>query len=83
MITFVAQGQLNSSDTKLTRSSLGSSSGGGAETTNPLTMSDRGLVQRQQEVMAQQDAVLGQIEKGVDRLHSQVRSPSLSPQPFF
>ncbi len=71
----VYQAQLNSSDTKLTRNSFGNQNAG--ETTNPLTMSDRGLIQRQQEVMQQQDAMLGQIEKGVDRLHSQV-SPILT-----
>lgn len=44
----------------------------GQETTNPLTLSDRGLIQRQQEVIQQQDQMLSQIERGVDRLHSQV-----------
>lgn len=62
---------------------VGTSSSGGAtarnsnpnfgqETSNPLTLSDRGLVQRQQEVIQQQDQMLSQIERGVDRLHSQV-----------
>eukprot|EP00981_Chlorochromonas_danica_P013730 scaffold6806_cov177-Ochromonas_danica.AAC.2 len=47
--------------------------GGGASTTttiNPLA-SDRSLIQRQQEVIKMQDAVLLDIEKGVDRLHGQ------------
>jgi hypothetical protein len=38
---------------------------------NPM-ISDRGLVQRQQEVMKQQDLMMLDIEKGVGRLHEQV-----------
>jgi hypothetical protein len=51
----------------MTRNSLNT-----PETVNPLALTDRGLVQRQMEVIAQQDAMLGQIEQGVGRLHNQV-----------
>ncbi len=40
---------------------------------NPLLTSDRALIQRQREVMQMQDSMLVDIEKGVDRLHNQVR----------
>jgi hypothetical protein len=40
---------------------------------NPLATSERGLVLRQQEVIAQQDMMISDIGHGVDRLHAQVR----------
>jgi len=42
------------------------------EVHNPLNISDKGLILRQQQVMKEQDKVLLDIEKGVDRLHQQV-----------
>lgn len=48
--------------------------GGGVTTINPLTTSDRSLIQRQQEVIKMQDSVLLDIEKGVDRLHGQAQT---------
>lgn len=45
---------------------------------NPLATSDRGLIQRQQEVMRQQDEVILDIERGVDRLHNTVMSLTLT-----
>eukprot|EP01039_Chlorochromonas_danica_P008276 gene8276-9125_t len=42
-----------------------------SSTYNPVTTSDRALVQRQQEVIKLQDTVLLDIERGVDRLHQQ------------
>lgn len=53
-------------------SSMGTSSvTSSANTTviNPLTTTDRGLVQRQKEVMKMQDDMILDIEKGVDRIH--------------
>lgn len=44
---------------------------------NPLLTSDRALIQRQREVMKMQDEMLVDIEKGVDRLHTQVSHLSL------
>lgn len=54
----------------------GSTSGFGGmsiSTLNPLqinSVSDRGLAQRQEQVIQQQDAIIADIEKGVDRLHN-------------
>jgi hypothetical protein len=39
---------------------------------NPMTTTDRGLIQRQREVMKMQDEMIFDIEKGVDKLHSTV-----------
>jgi hypothetical protein len=39
---------------------------------NPLLTSDQALLQRQREILRLQDSALGDIEKGVDRLHTQV-----------
>ena len=36
-----------------------------------MTTSDKALAQRQKDVVKQQDAMLMQIEEGVDRLHGQ------------
>lgn len=38
---------------------------------NPLNMSDRGLAQRQQQIIGLQDEMLGDISRNVDRLHGQ------------
>lgn len=38
---------------------------------NPVALSDRGLVQRQQQTMRDQDSVIQEIGTGVDRLHQQ------------
>lgn len=38
---------------------------------NPVTTSDRGLIQRQQDVMRLQDDMIAEIGVGVDRLHGQ------------
>ena len=53
----------------------GSTSGGGLSisTLNPLqinSVSDRGLAQRQEQMIQQQDAIIADIERGVDRLHN-------------
>lgn len=55
--------------------------GGGAKTggntksetsvLNPVALSDRGLVQRQQQTIRDQDSVIQDIGSGVDRLHQQ------------
>ena len=45
---------------------------GDVSTFNPMATSDKALLQRQREVMKMQDEMLGDIEKGVDRLHNQV-----------
>jgi hypothetical protein len=54
----------------------GGSGGGDAEdstgTHNPIIVSEKALLQRQREVLKQQDLALLDIEKGVDRLHEQV-----------
>ena len=42
------------------------------EVVNPLGQSDKALKQRQKEVIALQDNMLLDIEKGVNRLHEQV-----------
>lgn len=39
---------------------------------NPIQTSNKGLVQRQQDVMKKQDEIILEIGKGVDRLHVQV-----------
>lgn len=39
---------------------------------NPIIVSEKVLLQRQREVLKQQDLALLDIEKGVDRLHNQV-----------
>lgn len=39
---------------------------------NPLNTSDRGLVQRQKDIIKLQDDMMLDISKGVDRLHDQV-----------
>lgn len=41
---------------------------------NPINTSDKGLIQRQQDVMKLQDEMVLDIAKGVDRLHDQVRN---------
>jgi hypothetical protein len=46
--------------------------GGGNTSFNPINTSDKGLMQRQQEVMGLQDEMLLDISKGVDRLYIQV-----------
>jgi hypothetical protein len=38
---------------------------------NPMQMNDASLLQRQRDVIAQQDAMVSDIGKGVDRLHRQ------------
>lgn len=47
---------------------------GAVETTayNPVTMSDRALVQKQKDVIKLQDEMLLDIESGVGRLHEKV-----------
>lgn len=42
-------------------------------TYNPMGTTDQGLVQRQQDVIKEQDETLAQIESGVGRLHEKVR----------
>lgn len=39
---------------------------------NPVSTTDRGLVQRQRDVMKLQDDMLMEIESGVDQLHGKV-----------
>jgi hypothetical protein len=46
-------------------------------TANPLNVSDRGLIQKQNEVMKMQDSILNEIERGVGRLHNQVNKKKL------
>ncbi len=48
-------------------------------TKNPLTVSDHGLVQRQQAIMKQQDLMMVDIESGVGRLQQKVMP---HPPPF-
>ena len=62
----------------MTYANGGSGGGGGhgtgdnPDTHNPLIVSEKALLQRQREVLKQQDLALLDIEKGVDRLHNQV-----------
>mmetsp|Transcript_12743 Transcript_12743/g.19193 ORF Transcript_12743/g.19193 Transcript_12743/m.19193 type:complete len:205 (+) Transcript_12743:55-669(+) len=59
---------------QLTYVAIPSSQSGGAPmemSSNPLQTSDKGLVQRQQDVMRMQDDMLQDIGKGVDRLYGQ------------
>jgi hypothetical protein len=39
---------------------------------NPLNLSDRALILRQMEIIHEQDLILVDIERGVNRLHDQV-----------
>lgn len=41
-----------------------------------MGQSDKSLLQKQKEVIALQDNMLTDIEKGVNRLHEQVSSPN-------
>ena len=51
-----------------------------ASSNNLSTFSDKGLIQRQQEIMKLQDAALKDIEKGVGRLHDQAKDISAETQ---
>ena len=53
---------------------LGSESKTAEVSMNPINTSDRGLIQRQQDVIKLQDEMVLDISKGVDRLHDQVIS---------
>ena len=46
-------------------------SGGGMSTMNPLQLNDSGLLQRQKDVIQMQDEMVGDLGRGVDRLHRQ------------
>ena len=48
-----------------------SEGGTGGVITNPITLSERGLIQRQQATMREQDEMIGEIGSGVGRLHQQ------------
>lgn len=46
-------------------------SNGETTVVNPVALSDRGLVQRQEQTMRDQDSIIKDIGSGVDRLHQQ------------
>jgi len=62
---------LSSATNPLIPNAAAGGGGGGANAKSMGNFSDRGLVQRQHEVIAQQNLALKDIEKGVSRLHEQ------------
>ena len=68
--------KVNLASITFTNGGSGSKGGGGmedsADTHNPIIVSEKALLQRQREVLKQQDLALLDIEKGVNRLHEQV-----------
>ena len=58
--------------------------GSGSVITNPITLSDRGLLQRQEAALRDQDEMIDEIGSGIGRLHKQALSvSSLSTLPRY
>ena len=64
---------LNKQITYVAAPAAGSGNGNSSVALNPMQTTDKGLIQRQQEVMKMQDDMLVDIGHGVDRLHNQAK----------